>query len=127
MAFDEGLAERVRGVLDDRPDVVEKRMFGGIAFMVRGHMCVGLVKDDLMVRVGPERHEESLKKPHVRPMDFTGKPMTGYVYVGPAGVAEEEDLERWVRLGAKFVATLPKKEKTPKSKKPTKPSRKGSR
>jgi TfoX/Sxy family transcriptional regulator of competence genes len=116
MAYDEGLAERIRAVLEDERGITEKRMFGGIAFLLHGHMFIGIAKNEFMVRVGPERHEECLKQPHVRPMDFTGKPMVGYVYVAPAGIAEEDDLERWVRLGAKFVATLPAKKKDPKKK-----------
>jgi TfoX/Sxy family transcriptional regulator of competence genes len=109
MAYDEGLAERIRSVLEDEPHVTEKKMFGGIAFLLDGKMFVGIVKHDLMVRVGPERYEESLRRPHVRPMDFTGKPMSGYVYVSPEGTAEDPDLERWVRLGASFAATLREK------------------
>jgi TfoX/Sxy family transcriptional regulator of competence genes len=115
MAFDEGLAERIRSLLEDEPHVSEKRMFGGVAFLLRGNMFAGIVKDDLMVRVGPARHEESLARPHARPMDFTGKPMAGYVYVAPAGFAADRDLERWVRLGAAFAATLAPKKATNKA------------
>jgi TfoX/Sxy family transcriptional regulator of competence genes len=81
-------------------------MFGGVAFLRDGKMFVGIVKHDLMVRVGPDHYEKSLRQPHVRPMDFTGKPMAGYVYVSPDGVSEDDDLAKWVRLGAQFVATL---------------------
>lgn len=70
-------------------------------------MFCGIANDDLMVRVGPERYEESLRKPHVRPMDFTGRPMKGYVYVGPAGRRTDAALRAWVTLSASFVATLP--------------------
>jgi TfoX/Sxy family transcriptional regulator of competence genes len=121
MAYDEGLAERIRGVLQDRQDVTEKKMFGGVAFLLQGKMFVGIVKDDLMVRVGPARHEESLAKAHVRPMDFAGRPMAGYVYVAPEGTAEDRDLEFWVGMAAAFVSALPpKKEKkaSPRRKKP---------
>jgi TfoX/Sxy family transcriptional regulator of competence genes len=111
MAYDEGLAERIRSVLEGRPRVTEKKMFGGVAFLLDGKMFVGIVKDDLMVRIGPDRYPDALKRPHVRPMDFTGKPMVGYVYVAPDGVAEDRRLEEWVSLGAKFVATLPEKTK----------------
>ncbi len=113
MPYDEGLAERIRSLIADDPRVTEKKMFGGVAFLLDGKMFVGIVKDDLMVRVGPERYEESLQGAHVRPMDFTGKPMLGYVYVAPDGVEEETQLAKWVRLGAKFVATLPAKTKRP--------------
>jgi TfoX/Sxy family transcriptional regulator of competence genes len=109
MAYDEGLAERIRTVLEDERGISEKKMFGGIAFLFDGKMFVGIVKHDLMVRVGPARYDESLKKRHVRPMDFTGKPMKGYVYIAPKGVADDGELANWVRLGSEFVATLPEK------------------
>jgi TfoX/Sxy family transcriptional regulator of competence genes len=122
MAYDEGLAERIRSALQDESAVTEKQMFGGIAFLLDGKMFVGIVKDDLMVRVGPDHYDASLKRAHVRPMDFTGKPMAGYVYVAPDGVAEDDELERWIRLAAGFVATLPKKA-MPRAKKPGAPKR----
>jgi TfoX/Sxy family transcriptional regulator of competence genes len=106
MAYDEGLAERIRTILEEEQRVTEKKMFGGVAFLLDGKMFVGIVKHDLMVRVGPDRYEESLKRRHVRPMDFTGKPMAGYVYVAPDGVSEDDELAEWVRLGAQFVRTL---------------------
>jgi TfoX/Sxy family transcriptional regulator of competence genes len=109
LAYDEGLAERIRGILRDRRDVSEKKMFGGIAFIVRGHMSVGIVKDDLMVRVGPETYEDLVRQPHTRPMDFTGRPMKGFVYVASAGFEEDEDLERWVGHGLKYAMSLPPK------------------
>ena len=109
MAYDEGLAERVRGVLDERLDVSEKKMFGGIAFMVRGHMCVGIVKDELMVRVGPEAYDELVRQPHVRRMDFTGRPIKGFVYVAAAGLDRDADLARWVGHGLRHAASLPAK------------------
>ncbi|MEZ4425988.1 MAG: TfoX/Sxy family protein [Gemmatimonadota bacterium] len=109
MPFDPGLAERIRDVLAERHDVVEKRMFGGIAFMVSGHMCCGVATEDLMVRVGPDRYAEALAHPHAREMDFTRKPLKGYVYVAPAGLETDEALARWVGLGLAFVETLPPK------------------
>jgi len=109
MTYDEGLAERIREVLDDRRDVTEKRMFGGIAFMVRGHMTVGIVKDDLMVRVGPKAYENLVGQRHARPMDFTGKPMKGFLYVESSGFEADEDLKRWVGLGLEFTLSLPAK------------------
>lgn len=109
MAYDETLAQRIRELLADKHSVVEKRMFGGIAFMLRGNMCCGIVRDDLMVRVGPERHEEALAQPHARPMDFTGRPMRGMVYVTPEGCRTDEALKRWVEQGLNFAATLPPK------------------
>ena len=107
MAYDEKLAERIRRALGPEDDIEERKMFGGLAFLRGGRMFVGITGDDLMVRVGPERYEESLAKRHVRPMDFTGRPMKGYVYVEPAGRRTDASLRAWVTLGARFVATVP--------------------
>lgn len=109
MAYDEGLAERVRGVLDEQPGVSEKRMFGGIAFLLKGRMAVGIVQDKLMVRVGPEAYDRALQERHARPMDFTGRPMKGFVYVVPAGYESDSDLERWVSLGVDYAMRQPPK------------------
>ena len=117
MAIDEGLAERVRESLQGLQGVEEKRMFGGLAFMLNGNMCVGLVKESLMVRVGPDNYEASLALPHARPMDFTGKPLTGFVYVEPEGIAEDADLNAWIERGVAFAGALPPKEKKPSPKK----------
>jgi len=125
MAYDEGLAERIRGLLDERSDVVEKQMFGGIAFMVRGHMSVGIVKDDLMVRVGADAHDELVRRPHARPMDFTRRPMKGFLYVAPEGIESDADLERWVGYGVAHATSLPaKKPRRPnaRSRAPQRPS-----
>ena len=110
MAYDEGLAERIRGVLDERHDVSEKKMFGGIAFMVRGHMCVGIVKDELMVRVGPQAYDELVRQPHARRMDFTGRPMKGFLFVSAQGLERDADLERWVGHGLSHASSLPLKQ-----------------
>jgi TfoX/Sxy family transcriptional regulator of competence genes len=96
MAYDERLANRIRTALRGRDDVVEKKMFGGLTFMVAGKMACGVVHDDLMVRVGPDGHEAALAEPHTRPMDFTGRPMHGMVYVDPAGLATDAELVQWV-------------------------------
>ena len=109
MAYDEGLAERIRGVFVDREDVIEKKMFGGLAFMVRGHMCCGVSGDDLMLRVGPDQHEDTLALPHARPMDFTGRSMKSFVYVDQAGLDSEDDLAAWTARGLQFVLSLPPK------------------
>jgi TfoX/Sxy family transcriptional regulator of competence genes len=109
MAFDEALADRVRAQLEPRPDVSERRMFGGIAFMVAGNMAVGVIGDDLMVRLDPDDAVRALAERHTRPMDFTGRPMKGMVYVDPGGTAGEEDLGPWVDAGADFAASLPPK------------------
>ena len=109
MAYDEELAERIRRALAGRQGVSEKKMFGGIAFMLRGNMCCGIVGDELMVRVGPGRFQEALAEPHARPMDFTGRPMRGMVYVTPEGCRTDEALKRWVEQGLNFAASLPPK------------------
>jgi TfoX/Sxy family transcriptional regulator of competence genes len=107
MASDEGLAERIRSALSGRSDVREQKMFGGIAFMVGGRMAVGVVRNELMVRVGPDAHHDAVARPHARPMDFTGRPMHGFVYVAPEGIAEDYELGRWVEAGATFAASEP--------------------
>ena len=110
MAYDEELARRVREHLGRRRQVVERRMFGGLAVMLRGHMCCGVVGGDLMVRVGADAYEAALEQPHARPMDFTGKPLKGFVFVGSKGTASAEDLKRWIDTAVKFVQSLPAKE-----------------
>jgi TfoX/Sxy family transcriptional regulator of competence genes len=109
MPFDEALADRVREALAARAELSERKMFGGIAFMIGGNMAVGIVGDDLMVRLDPADAERALAEPHVRPMDFTGKPMKGMVFVDPAGTAADEDLASWVEAGADFASSLPSK------------------
>ena len=115
MSYDEKLAERTRSVLDSRDDVVERKMFGGLAFMVRGHMCVGIVDRELMIRIGPDAYESALAEAHARPMDFTGRPLRGMVYVGAAGLRTEAGLRAWVDRGLRFVSALaPRRKAAPK-------------
>lgn len=109
MAFDEALAERVREALVGRAEVSERKMFGGIAFMVGGNMAVGIVGDDLMVRLDPDDAERALAEPHVRPMDFTGRPAKNMVFVDSGGTATDEDLAAWVDAGADYASSLPPK------------------
>ena len=109
MAYDEKVAQRLSIVFAGNKNVVEKKMFGGIAYMYKDHMCVGIVDDMLMVRVGLEQYESALSEKHVRPMDFTGKPMKGYVYVEPAGFKTQKNLVKWIDKGITFVKTLPPK------------------
>lgn len=109
MAFDEALADRVRDVLAPRAALSERKMFGGIAFTVGGNMAVGVVGDDLMVRLDPADAERALAEPHARPMDFTGKPSKGMVFVDSAGTATDEDLASWIYAGADFASSLPLK------------------
>jgi TfoX/Sxy family transcriptional regulator of competence genes len=108
MAYDEQLADRIRDVLAGEPGVTERKMFGGIAFMVDGHMACGIVRDDLMLRLGAEGAEGALKRPHVRVMDFTGRPMTGMVYVEPAGLRGAA-LRNWVGRAVAHARSLPPK------------------
>jgi TfoX/Sxy family transcriptional regulator of competence genes len=106
MAYSEELASRVREILEEDLRIDERKMFGGLAFMVNGHMCCGIRGDDLMLRLGPDRADEALKETDVRPMDFTGRPMKGYVYADSAGLKAEADLRRWLQLARDFNATL---------------------
>lgn len=107
MGYNEALAGRVRSALREKRGVVEKKMFGGLAFLLRGRMFCGVLRNDLVVRVGPGRSDEALRQPHARPMDFTGKPMKGYVYVAAAGCRDARIMRRWLEWGAAFAATLP--------------------
>ncbi len=109
MAYDEGLSQRIREVLADQPGVVEKKMFGGLAFMINGNMSVGVVKTDLMVRTGPDNYEHALSLPYARPMDFTGKPLKGFVYVDEKGYESDEGLDQWVQRGVDHALSLPPK------------------
>jgi TfoX/Sxy family transcriptional regulator of competence genes len=109
MAFDEGLAQRIREVLEDRSDVVEKKMFGGLAFLLSGNMCCGVVQHELMVRVGPDAYDAALRETHAREMDFTGRPMRGLVYVAEKGFESDDDLRDWMGRGVAFAGSLPAK------------------
>jgi TfoX/Sxy family transcriptional regulator of competence genes len=109
VAFDEKLAERVRRLLNGERSLEEKRMFGGLAFMVNGHMCCGVLNKDLVLRVKPEDYEKAIARPHARPMDFTGRPMRGLLYVSPAGLRSARDLGAWVQRSLRFVSSLPPK------------------
>jgi TfoX/Sxy family transcriptional regulator of competence genes len=109
MSYDEKTADRVREILSGRTDVVEKKMFGGLCFMVNGSMCCGLTHTAFMVRVGPDHYEEALAQPHARPMDFTGRPLTGMIYVDPAGYRTDAALAKWIARGVDFVSAFPTK------------------
>ena len=108
MPYDEKLVERVRGVLAGKA-VKERKMFGGLTFMLQGNMCCGVAGDRLMVRVGPEKYDEALGQKHAQLMDFTGRPMKGFVFVGSEGLASAKELETWVRRGVDFALSLPAK------------------
>ena len=109
MAFDESLAQRIRDALARKQGVEEKKMFGGVGFLLNGNMLVGVWKNSLIVRIGPEVYEDVLLEPHVTEFDITGRPMKGWVLVEPEGVEEDHQLTGWVERGWKFVTTMPSK------------------
>lgn len=109
MAYSEDLAERIRPLLADRGDLTERKMFGGLAFMLNGNMTCGVTGDELMARVGAEHTEAALAEAHTRPMDFTGKPMKNIVYVEPAGIETDDQLAGWVDACAGYALSLPAK------------------
>jgi TfoX/Sxy family transcriptional regulator of competence genes len=108
MAVDERLLERVRSALGRRR-VSEKRMFGGVAFLLRGHMCVGVLGSTLVVRVDKEKSDSLLSPPHVRPMDFTGRPMRGFLYVDGPAIRTAAALKKWVDRAVAYASALPPK------------------
>jgi TfoX/Sxy family transcriptional regulator of competence genes len=109
MAYDEQLAERVRAALAGRSNLTERKMFGGIGFMLSGNMGAGVSGDDLIVRLDPEEGERALDEPGVRMFDKTGRPMTGWLLVGPEATGSDDDLSHWVDRGAAFAESLPPK------------------
>ena len=115
MAYDERLAERVRVALEGERGVTERKMFGGIGFMIDGKMSMGVIGDELIVRTGDERYDELLTRPHVRAFDFSGRVSRGMVYVSPPGVARAPQLRRWVDIavGAARAAAPSKRRKAP--------------
>ena len=121
MACDEQLAERIREVLADAPDLVERKMFGGIAFMLGDHMVCGIVREDLMLRLGPEGVDAALGEPHTKPMTFTGPRMRSMVFVEPSGIREDAELASWIGRARSFVSTLPPKK--PRRARPPRPPR----
>ncbi len=112
MAYDSKLAERVRHHLVSRNDVVEKAMFGGLAFLLEGRMFCGVLGSELLARVGPDAHDAAMSRPHVRIMDFTGRPMRGYVFVGPDALLGKRALAGWIDECARFAKSLPAKPAT---------------
>jgi len=110
MAYDEGMAERVREVLAGARGITEKKMFGGLCFLHRGNMLVGVSQRGLLIRFRQDEHETVMKAKHVRAMDFTKKPMKGFAYVDPAGFTTKAALEKWIERCMSYVSTLPKKE-----------------
>ena len=107
MAFEEGVAQRLREAFESVVRVVEKKMLGGIAFMVNGHLCCGVVNDTLMVGVGADYHVGALSRPYAREMDFTGRPLKGFVYVAPEGIETDQALTDWLQMSLLFVQSWP--------------------
>lgn len=116
MAYDLHLADRIRHLIGPLDGVDERKMFGGVAFLQHGKMFCGIVGDQLIARVGADDYERALALPHVKPMDFSGRPMIGYVFVGPSATRTKRELSRWIEWTSRFVATLPAKK--PKQAKP---------
>jgi len=114
MVYDERLAARVRESLGAYPGLSEKPMFGGLCFLLNGHMTAGIVGSRLMLRVGPDEYPAALARPHVAEMDFTGRPLKGMIYVDPPGIAGRKALERWLLRAVEFAAKLPPKGDRPK-------------
>jgi TfoX/Sxy family transcriptional regulator of competence genes len=109
VAYDEGLAQRVREEMEALSGYEEKRMFGGIGFMLEGNMATGVIGEDLIVRVGREEYERALEEPQARPFDMTGRPMTGWVVFTGAAYGSDEDLREWVQRGVDYARSLPPK------------------
>jgi len=109
MAYDEALAQRIRAALPGIPGIIEKKMFGGIAFMVDGNMACGVSKDNLMVRISPDATDAALAQPHVRVFDMTGRPMKGWVLVSASALERNEALVTWIGRGVSHARSLPKK------------------
>ncbi len=107
MAYDEKLANRVRKLLARRKGVVERKMFGGLVFMLKDKMFCGVLKEDLVLRVGPEKYVRALARPHVRPMDFTGRPLKGFVFVGSGDCRTDNGLKKWITQAAEYALSLP--------------------
>jgi TfoX/Sxy family transcriptional regulator of competence genes len=109
MAYDESLAQRIRDAVARRKGITEKKMFGGIIFMLHGNMLVGVWKDSLIARIGRDAHVEALLEPHVKEFDITGKPMKGWVLIDQDGLEDDQQLMDWIQRAEEFVGTLPSK------------------
>lgn len=109
MAYNEELANRIRAIMKRRKGITERKMFGGVAFMVNGNMCCGVVDDEIVLRLGDEGAAAALERKHTREMDFTGKPLKSMVYVSAAGIKTDASLRKWVLEGLEFARSLPAK------------------
>ena len=110
MPYSRELADRIRHKLSRHKGVVEKKMFGGIGFLLHGNMCVGVWKDSLIARVGPKQYDDALKEPFAREFDITGRPMQGWVMVSPAGIEDDDEMAGWIDRALRFAKALPRKE-----------------
>lgn len=122
MAYNEQLAVRARELLAETPGFAEQKMFGGLCFTVKGNMCCGVLNDDLVLRVEPDTAQRLLREPHVRPMDFTGRPLKGFLFVGVDAVKKKSELRKYVSLSLDFATSLPAKPAKSGKKRPTKSS-----
>ena len=109
MSYDKGLAQRVRELLEEEPGFDERKMFGGLCFLLFGNMICGIIREDLIVRVGAEKYAQMLKMPHTKKFDLTGKALTGWVMVLSEALDSDEELNDWIQRGISFVRTLPPK------------------
>lgn len=109
MTYDAALTDRIRAILKGKRSLTDREMFGGIGFMIRGNMACGVIGEDLIVRLDPAAHAGALNERHVRPFDFSGRPMKGWIFVASAGVRTNPDLKRWVERGVAFASSLPRK------------------
>jgi hypothetical protein len=109
MAFDQKLAERIRKRLSKRRGVIEKHMFGGLAFLVNGNLCCGVHGRELIVRIDPAETDATLRQPHTHIFDLPGRPMKGWILVRPAGLSTDAALAKWIQIGLTYVASLPAK------------------
>ena len=109
MAYDEKLAQRIEQHLTERPGITQRKMFGGVCYMLHGNMAVGIVGSELMLRLGAAGVNDALRQPHTRPMDFTGRVMKNMLYVQPAGIKSDKQLGAWIERALQFADTLPKK------------------
>jgi TfoX/Sxy family transcriptional regulator of competence genes len=123
MGYDLKTAERIRRILSSRSDVAEKRMVGGLSFAVGGSMCCGVTGNALMVRVGAEARDRMLARPHVRPMEFAGRALAGFVLIDPEGFRTDAALAAWVQRGLDFAATLPAKRAATRAPRPKAPGK----
>lgn len=109
MVYDDTLAARIRKHLQKRPGFAEKRMFGGLAFLLNGNLCCGVHGQELIVRIAPEQTDQTLKQPHTHMFDLPGRPMKGWILVHPKGLTTDAALAKWIQTGMKYVASLPAK------------------